>query len=322
MASQFYYYILGVIVLGLIFSVLIFKWFMSPFVGFKEVSKKFLEHLSSGDVDFQKGLELFEQQKNKTKYLSDSYHSVIRDYYHFLIQISTILSEFNRRSYQLSHEIKTPLAILNNEIHELSLLSENAPERGERVKTLKQRVRDLNLFIQKFEQYARAELPQVDTESLFAIEVEELLQKTVKDLEQIYPDRIKVGVFSGFKQRLIVDPSDVEQLLINLIGNAIKHTSGEVFVGVENQKIVIRDSGSGLPSSVQKNLGKPFNRASEAVGTKSSGYGLGLSICIALAQKNGWSIKFYSSLNGLHISLDFFPEAAVVASEVIVDSEI
>ncbi len=103
-------------------------------------------------------------------------------------------------------------------------------------------------------------------------------------------------------QYISSDALRLKQILINLIGNAIKFTnSGIVEVildfNVELKRLVfsIKDSGIGMTSEQAKKLFKRFSQADESVMRRLGGTGLGLTICAQLVEKMGGEISFESS---------------------------
>jgi signal transduction histidine kinase/CheY-like chemotaxis protein/integral membrane sensor domain MASE1 len=100
------------------------------------------------------------------------------------------------------------------------------------------------------------------------------------------------------------DPVRIEQILINLVGNAFKFTSkGEVSVCVNVQSqsqechivhFVVKDSGIGIDDKVQKNLFDPFIQADSSTSRRFGGTGLGLTISRELSQLMGGDISVQS----------------------------
>lgn len=96
------------------------------------------------------------------------------------------------------------------------------------------------------------------------------------------------------------DPTRVRQILVNLIGNAIKFTSqGGVSVRVERQELVgqvprylvsVQDTGIGIHVEDQTRLFKSFSQADASTTRKYGGSGLGLAICKSLVELMGGEI--------------------------------
>jgi PAS domain S-box-containing protein len=99
------------------------------------------------------------------------------------------------------------------------------------------------------------------------------------------------------------DPTRLRQILINLLGNAIKFTeSGRVTLGAtllhdrQLLKITISDTGIGMSPEQMSRLFEPFSQADTSVARNYGGTGLGLSICRRLAEMLGGEITVESEL--------------------------
>jgi signal transduction histidine kinase len=98
------------------------------------------------------------------------------------------------------------------------------------------------------------------------------------------------------------DQRRVEQILLNLLGNAVKFTDqGEVVVQcrLDHEWIVttIRDTGIGIDPKYQQSIFEPFRQADTGLARKREGTGLGLSICKRLVELLGGFISVESTLN-------------------------
>jgi hypothetical protein len=95
------------------------------------------------------------------------------------------------------------------------------------------------------------------------------------------------------------DQRRTEQILLNLLGNAVKFTDrGEVAVRCrrENEWLVtsIRDTGIGIDPQQHRSIFEPFRQADTGLARKHEGTGLGLSICKRLVERLGGSILLES----------------------------
>ena len=101
------------------------------------------------------------------------------------------------------------------------------------------------------------------------------------------------------KLTISADESRIEQMLMNLIGNAVKYSprGGEVHVGLAQQngraEIVIRDEGIGILEADLPRLGRPFTRGSGRAET-FAGMGIGLHVAMLMAEAHGGSLQLQS----------------------------
>jgi len=105
-------------------------------------------------------------------------------------------------------------------------------------------------------------------------------------------------------QSVMGDPTRLRQVMINLVGNAIKFTeTGSVTLrvgleqssaGTDTLKYSVTDTGIGIPKSQAKSLFEPFSQADSSTTRKYGGTGLGLSICRKLTELMGGEINVRS----------------------------
>jgi signal transduction histidine kinase/CheY-like chemotaxis protein len=136
------------------------------------------------------------------------------------------------------------------------------------------------------------------------------LTDVVEDVAQVVAPRagekdieVIVDIAPDLPARIEGDPSRLRQILLNLVGNAVKFTaSGHVAIEVTRDGDLLRfsvsDTGPGIAPEVQAKLFSPFIQASAAVARRHGGTGLGLSICKRLIELMGGRIWIESPLGG------------------------
>lgn len=117
--------------------------------------------------------------------------------------------------------------------------------------------------------------------------------------------RLLTHVDARLPPRLLGDPGRIRQILLNLLGNALKFTHmGEVLLRVQALHVAgdhcrlrfeVRDSGIGMDEETMRRLFSPFSQADSSVTRQYGGTGLGLSICKRLVELMGGSIGVDSS---------------------------
>jgi len=113
-------------------------------------------------------------------------------------------------------------------------------------------------------------------------------------------NELNIWIQPGTPCALVGDPIRLEQVLINLIGNANKFTSGgeiEVRININSDdriQFLVRDTGIGIENKKQDELFQPFTQADESVTRKYGGTGLGLSISTQLVKLMGGKLAVKS----------------------------
>ena len=207
----------------------------------------------------------------------------------------------------MSHEIRTPMnGILGFlQILETTQLDEEQSDCIEMIKgstdTLLNVINDI-LDVSKIEA-GKVELENITFNLRAAVETAVMplaLKASEKGID------INILVRSEVPQFVCGDPTRLKQVLINLIGNAIKFTDeGEVFISVENKhqkdnrqyiSFSIKDTGIGMSKETIKKLFKPFSQADASSTRKHGGTGLGLTISKAIVERMQGQIEVKSVL--------------------------
>jgi ammonium transporter, Amt family len=210
---------------------------------------------------------------------------------------------------RMSHEMRTPLGGV---INTLDLITEDMPpaQRTRFIEIAKQSAQTLLTLINDVLDLSRIEAGKLDLEL-----VETELEQTVRiATEMLYHLARKKGlrlasyVSPDLPSRVLLDGSRLQQILVNLIGNAIKFTqSGEITVNVTGVRpqlatikassetaIIIRlevaDTGIGIAQDRMEKIFEVFTQADRSTTRRFGGSGLGLAICRQLVELMGGQI--------------------------------
>jgi signal transduction histidine kinase len=111
-----------------------------------------------------------------------------------------------------------------------------------------------------------------------------------------------IDLESGLPQRVLGDSYRIKQILLNLVGNAIKFTErGSVTLHIETAgdgavtALSVRDTGIGIPADRLDAIFQPFEQADTSTSRRFGGTGLGLAICRALSEMLGGELTVEST---------------------------
>ncbi len=230
-------------------------------------------------------------------------------------QLAAALDSYAERVHQLverdrefnadvSHELRTPLAVISGAT-ELLLAQRELPEKARiRVLRIARAARQSTDITTALLHLVRSE--QGVNKDSTAHSVCEIVDKLMHLHEPLLDNKaLELKIIAEDKVSVIAPQSVIAVTVGNLISNAIRYTpSGEVVCTIGNGRILVEDTGPGIPES---ELSHVMDRHYRGEHVSGSGSGLGLAIVKRLCDLYGWSIHFENrDSGGLRAELEFF----------------
>jgi signal transduction histidine kinase len=200
----------------------------------------------------------------------------------------------------LAHELRTPLTVIGIYMEGLADGSiSGEPEIYSRLnretQKLKRLVRDLQELSRAEAGYLPLELKTVALKPLCL----ELIEKFSAQIQENGPV-LKLEV--GQLPLVLADPGRVEQILINLLSNALRYTDhGSIHIGATQKgnfvELYVKDSGTGMSAEDLKHVFERFWRADPSRNKATGGSGIGLTIVKKLVEIQGGTVWVESVLD-------------------------
>jgi two-component system phosphate regulon sensor histidine kinase PhoR len=203
----------------------------------------------------------------------------------------------------VSHELRTPLSLIKGYVETLLDGARNDPEVAERfLKIIERNTSRLDLLIQDLLAISALESGRV-TLNLQPIELRPLAEKILADLKT-RTDAKGVKLVNDLPElTAMADANRLEQVLANLVDNAIKYgrADGTVILGgqkadADKIEVFVQDNGPGIPPESLDRIFERFYRVDKARSREQGGTGLGLSIVKHIVQSHGGKVWVKSEL--------------------------
>jgi len=271
------------------------------FEGFSELSNEFLFNRMSENPGKISRLDAFKADGEKlpvevsAEFIDASKTKLLLSLFDISerIKLEQLKKEFVE---MVSHDLRTPLSNLVLFLESITMgfhkkwtdekLRGNAERNFEEVSRLIRLINKL-LDIDKLEEgFAKPEFKRV------------LLTDAIESaVNAVNPTAMKNGISFGldFPDRLVMaDPDQLAQILINLLGNAVKFSPTDTRITINvvdvagGVEVTIRDQGPGIPAHLKDHIFERFGQVKSA--KSKEGSGLGLAICKALVEAHGGTL--------------------------------
>ncbi|RXK03841.1 hypothetical protein CRV02_01200 [Arcobacter sp. CECT 8989] len=278
-----------------VLSVLPVIGFLSLFSG-TYLSRKFLfiqERLTKiRDQEFT--------QNNSKNFISEV-HEINDDINYLSNQLETLIGDLRQKNHNLSnllismsHDIKTPITIINGYIEEIEDGLVSKKQLPEALDYMKKEINFLNeLTVDMLEFISSMERHKAKEKIILYYFLE-------NELFPLLPKNENVQLINEINKDLVIEFNkiDLKKICINIICNAIKHIEkGYVKVYSEGENIYFENNGNKIEKEYSQKIFDPFFTTSKSKNRKNrkNGFGLGLSIVSNLSTNNSYKCSLKSS---------------------------
>lgn len=308
--------LLLILLISFIGAILCSKILVSPILAISRISKK----MSNLDMTWECKLDrtdelgvladslnvMAKRLDMAIKQLEDANQKLKEDMEHI-----TELS-IQRRNFfaAASHELKTPITILKGQIESMIMgigrykdTRKVLPETLKEVENMERLVKEI-LAISKIEMDGMARRTDCFSLSALLKEVTEMLIPLAMDREIVITQNVAEGIIICGNQSLF------EKALHNILSNAIWHSpsGAEVFVGLTEQTLRIRNTNTRIPMDDLPLIFTPFYRVEKSRNKTTGGSGLGLYLVAAILELHGFRYKVENVENGVEFSININSE--------------
>jgi signal transduction histidine kinase len=224
----------------------------------------------------------------------------------------------------LGHELRNPMAAISNASAVLNFASASAEQRRAAESVITRQCRNLKRIVDDLLDVARVMTGKIELEPRVLA-----LDRAVRDM---FNGMTSTGRFERHRVTLDLgpaqvraDPARLEQIVANLVNNALTHTpaGGEIAVRVKSEAaeaiLEVCDTGPGIPQADHERVFELFYQAKQPTNRPNSGLGIGLTLVRQLVEMHGGRIRVEDNVpHGARFVVTLpLSEGAAPASEVV-----
>ena len=278
------FFVVGIITILLtIITIFILSRFITlPLIKIKEATEQLSEGKNNVKLSKERNDELGELAKSITRLSQD---------------LDRLKNERNEFLASISHELRTPLTYIKGYADVINRRDMNEAEVKEYTAIIREETEHLSLLIKNLFELARLD------QSRFVIEREEvrlcdLIQSVADRMRPLFKEKQVTYTVNCADNNVLafVDPKRFQQVLLNILDNAKKHSyeGGEVVLKVthtaEEIYLTVSDEGEGIPKEDLPHIFERLYRVEKSRSRESGGSGLGLAIAKEIIESHGGRI--------------------------------
>jgi heavy metal sensor kinase len=242
-------------------------------------------------------------------------------------RLDDAFQHINRFSADASHELRTPLTILRLELEGIVHNSHLSGSLEDQIGSALEETHRMSRIVESLLTISRLDVGEVKLDKL-RLDLSDLAASTAGEMRVLAQEK-SIALRTSIADGVYVagDRTRLQQVVVNLIDNAIKYTQecGTIEVRVQsegnNAVLEVSDNGVGIPACAISHVFERFYRADKARSRASGGAGLGLSIVKAICTAHGAEIGVSSeegrgSCFRVEVPLATVPETAAPPRKV------
>jgi len=215
-------------------------------------------------------------------------------------RLDQAFQHINRFSADASHELRTPLTILQLELEGIAQSHRLNPSLTDQIGSALEETHRMSHIVENLLAISRLDAGEVKMDKA-RLDLGHLAASTAEQMRLLAEEKL-ILFRSNVATNIYVegDRSRLQQVIVNLVANAIKYTQegGEVEVNVRADRgaavLEVSDNGAGISAHALPHVFERFYRADKARSRNSGGAGLGLAIVKAICTAHGAEIKVSS----------------------------
>lgn len=200
----------------------------------------------------------------------------------------------------LTHELRTPLTVLGGYLEGITDGSiDGSPELFER---LNREILRLRRLVNDLQELSRVEAGAVPLH-LQEVQLASLVEEVIETVRMQVPEEgpLLTSRIAPTAPPVYGDPDRIRQVLINLLGNAVRYTpEGQITVTCQisekSVRVAVQDTGIGIADADLSHVFDRFWRADRSRSRSSGGSGIGLTIVRQLVERHGGAVEVHSRL--------------------------
>ncbi|MCL4561703.1 MAG: HAMP domain-containing histidine kinase [Chloroflexi bacterium] len=215
-----------------------------------------------------------------------------------LSRLEVLFNSQRRFLADVSHELRTPLTVIKGNV---GLLRRMGATDEESLSSIENEVDRLTRMVGDLLLLAQAESGKIPLD-MHTVELDTILLEVFQQMRVLAGDHSQLRITEIDQVQVTGDRDRLKQVLVNLVGNAVKYTpaGGQINLSLgkvgDQARLIVQDSGPGIPAEDLPHIFERFYRA-EKSRTRSrdgSGFGLGLSIAYWIVRNHNGRIEVNS----------------------------